>query len=469
MKKSLLLLSIFVVVKAHAQSNWDLQQCIDYAQKHSIQLKQAALQTQINKNNTLQSKAALLPNLNGGVAHTYNFGQTIDRFTNEFADSRVLSQNFFLSSNVTLFGGLAQVNTIKANEYNYKSSVESLKQQENDLSLNVATAFINVVFCDELLKIAKNQFDITKEQLDRTQKLVSAGSLAKSVEYDLKAQLANEEVNVTSADNNYQLAILNLKQLINADSLNTFSISKPQVDVTDNNFLSISINSIYETALKNQHSIISTEYGLLSAEKRLAAARGMVSPNLSLNGSIGTGTSELAKDILGSRITGFNPSGFTNRGDTVFTPRVEFDTRRTTFADQFKNNANRSIGFQLNIPIFNGLQTYTSVKNAKIQVLNAKYTQDIAKQNLYRTIAQAYANAKAALNRYNANKTSLEASEQSFSFAQQKFNVGAINTFEFNQAKTRLSSAQSNLIQAKYDYVFRLKVLDFYQGKSLTL
>ncbi len=465
----MLLLVASFAVQANAQSNWDLQQCIDYAKKHSIQLKQAALQTQINKNNTLQSKAGLLPNLNGGAAHTYNFGQTIDRFTNEFANTRVLSQNFYLSSNVTLFGGLSQVNTIKSNEYNYKSSVETLLQQENDLSLNVATAFINVIYCDELLKISKNQFDISKEQLDRTQKLVNAGSLAKSVEYDIKAQLANEDVNVTNADNNYQLAILTLKQLINADSLNSFNINKPNIDVTETNFLSLSINSIYETALKNQHSIQATEYSLLSAEKRLDAARGQASPNIGLNASIGTGTSELAKDIVGTRFTGFSPVGLTNRGDTVLSPNTELITRKTSFSNQFKNNANRSIGFTINIPIFNGLQTHTSIKNAKIQVLNAKYSQDLAKQNLYKTIAQAYANARAALNRYNANKTSLEASELSFNFAQQKFNVGAINAFEFNQAKNRLANAQGNLIQSKYDYVFKLKVLDFYQGKPLTL
>ncbi|MDI9342517.1 MAG: TolC family protein, partial [Sediminibacterium sp.] len=204
MKKVMLLLALTAVKQVNAQGNWDLQQCIDFAQKHSLQLRQNALQTQISKNNLNQSKAAVLPSVNAGASHVYNFGQTIDRFTNEFANTRVLSQNFYVSANATLFNGLSQYNNIKANEYSYKASTENLLQQQNDLSLNVATAFINVIFTDELLKIAQNQYAITKEQFERTQKLVAAGSLAKSVEYDLKAQLANEDVNVTNADNNYQ-------------------------------------------------------------------------------------------------------------------------------------------------------------------------------------------------------------------------------------------------------------------------
>ncbi|MBK6985399.1 MAG: TolC family protein [Bacteroidetes bacterium] len=137
------------------------------------------------------------------------------------------------------------------------------------------------------------------------------------------------------------------------------------------------------------------------------------------------------------------------------------------FADQFEDNVNKSIGFTLSVPIFNGLQTVTGVKNAKLNALNAKYSQDLTEQNLYKTIAQAYANARAALNTYNANKSSVEANEQSFYYAQQKYNVGAISTFDYNNAKTRLQNAQGNLVQAKYDYVFKLKVLDFYQGKEL--
>ncbi|MGZ3932200.1 MAG: TolC family protein [Bacteroidia bacterium] len=458
---------IIVSCQSFSQTTWDLQQCIDYATKNNLAIRQTEINTEINQNNTLQSKAAALPSLNGGMQHTYNFGQTIDRYTNTFANTQVLSQNFFLSSSLTLWSGLAQYNNIKANEYGYLSSVESVKQQRNDLALNVATNYLNVIYADELAKIAKNQFDITKQQLDRTQILADAGTLAKSAVYDIKAQLANEEVNVINADNNYQLAMLSLRQLMNLDSINNFNIIKPDVEVQSANLMSSSVQNIYETALKNQPSIKSTEYRVMQADKTLAAAKGRISPSLSVTGSVGTGYSGLAKEIAGynvvndtlGTIPGYGPLVIQQQNPTL---------RKTPFSTQFKNNVNKSIGFTLSVPIFNGLQTYTGIKNAKLNALNAQYGRELAEQNLYKTIAQAYANARAALNKYAASKSSVDASEQSFTFAQQKFNVGAISAFDFNNAKTRLVNAQSNLLQAKYDYLFKLKVLDFYQGKPLT-
>jgi len=441
---------------------------VDYAQKNNISLKQSEISARINKNNATQSKAAILPTVNAGAQHTYNFGRTIDRYTNTFANTQVLSQNFYVSSNVVLWSGLAQYHNIKANQYQYLSSAENYLQQKNDLALNVATTYINVIFSDEILQIAKAQYKITQEQLERTQKLADAGTLAKSAVYDLKAQLANEEVNVTSADNNYQIAMLTLKQLLNLDTLNNFNVSRPNVDMMNNELATLSVQNIYETALKNQHSIKSANYNLLAAEKNLAAAKGRVSPTLSATGSLGTGTSELDKNIDAVNIVGVEQAPYvTQSGEAIYTPKTEIVTSKKSFSDQFNDNVNKSIGFTLSIPIFNGLQTVTGIKNAQLNTLNAKYTQDLTEQNLYKTIAQAYANSKAALNKYNATKLSVEASEQSFFYAQQKYNVGAISTFDYNNAKTRLQSAQSNLVQAKYDYVFKLKVLDFYQGKEL--
>jgi outer membrane protein len=466
MKGLFISFSLFLVFVAKAQTPWDLQQCIVYALNHNLTLKQSGLTNQINKNNTDQSKAQILPSLNAGATHNYNFGQTIDRFTNTFANTQVLSQNFYLSSSIVLWSGLSQYNTVKANEYNYLSGVESLKQQQNDLSLNVANAYIGVIFSEEILKISENQYKITQEQLDRTSKLVDAGSVAKSVEFDIKAQLANEEVNVTTADNNYRLSLLTLKQIMNLDSVTNFSIARPQMDVQESQLASNSISLVYETGLKTQPIIKQGEYAILSAEKNLSANRGRVSPSLTFNASLGTGTSGLAKDVkvLGTRDV---PIGFTSNGDVVFAPQAVVETPKTPFADQFKNNSNQTLGFTLNIPLFNGLQTHTAVKNAKLNALNARFAQDINKQNLYKNIAQAYANANAALRKYTATKLSVEAASESFKYAQQKLNVGVISAIDFNTAKNRLFAAESNLLQAKYDYIFKLKVLDYYQGKPL--
>lgn len=468
MKKSILFLLLSCSLIGISQSSWDLQQCITYALNHNISLKQSALNNEVNKNNTNQSKAAVLPNLNAGASHVYNFGQTIDRFTNTFASTQVLSQNFYISSNVVLWSGLSQYNTIKANEYNYLSGVELLKQQQNDLSLNVANAYIGVIFSEEVMKISQNQLEVSQEQLDRTTKLVNAGSLAKSVEYDIKAQLANDLVSVTTAENNYQLSLLSLKQLMNLDSVTNFNIARPDLNVSEAQLLQNNVQYIYESSLKTQPSIKSSEYAILSAERFLKASKGRISPSLSFNASMGTGTSGLAKDILDIQATGRkSPIGFTETGEVVYTPETEYVTRKKSFSDQFKDNVNKSIGFTLNVPLFNGLQTTTSIKNAKIQALNARFSQDLTEQNLYKNIAQAHANAKAALNKYNATKLSVDAATESFKYAQQKFNAGVISSFDFTTAKNRLFAAESNLLQAKYDYVFKLKVLDYYEGKPL--
>ncbi len=468
MKNLIFIFLLLLSLSGTSQSAWDLQTCITYALNHNISLRQSALNNEINKNNTDQSKAGILPSLNAGASHVYNFGQTIDRFTNTFATSRVLSQSFYISSSVVLWSGLSQINNVKSNEYNYLSGVERLKQQQNDLSLNVANAYIGVIFSEEILKISQNQYSVTAEQLDRTSKLVNAGALAKSVEYDIKAQLANEMVNVTVAENNYQISTLSLKQLMNLDSVTNFAIVRPEITLSEAQLLENNVQYIYESSLKTQPSIKSSEYSILSAESYLRSAKGRISPTLTFNASMGTGTSGLAKDILGVTYTGNkNPIGFTDSGQIVYTPETQYITREKSFSNQFKDNVNKSLGFTLNIPLYNGLQTHTAIKNAKINALNARFSQELTEQTLYKNITQAHVNAKAALNKYMASKFSVEAATESFKYAQQKFNAGVISALDFSTSKNRLYAAESNLLQAKYDYVFKLKVLDYYQGKPL--
>ena len=383
----LLLIGLTQIINAQS-STWDLQQCVDYAQKNNISIKQAEISVKINQNNATQSKAAILPTINAGAQHNYNFGQTIDRFTNEFANTQVLSQNFYVSTNVVIWSGLSQYNNIKANQFQYLSSAENYLQQKNDLALNVANSYIGVIFSDEILQISKAQFKITQEQLDRTQKLVDAGTLAKSAVYDLKAQLANEEVNVTNSDNNYQIALLSLKQLLNLDTLNNFNISRPNIDLLSNELSTLSVQNIYETALKNQHSIKSASYNVIAAEKSLNVAKGRLSPTLSATGSLGSGTSGLAKRVVSTNINGVQPIGSTLDGSIiVYQPKFDVVTEKTPFLNQFNDNVNKSVGFTLSVPIFNGLQNVTGIKNAQLNALNAKYTQDLTEQNLYKTIA----------------------------------------------------------------------------------
>jgi outer membrane protein len=464
---------LFLVIAAFfssplgAQKRWTLQECISYALANNIGLKQTALNNEMNHNMIRQSKAGTLPSLNANAAHVYNVGKSIDRFTNTFANSTVLSQNFFLSSSITLWSGLSQHHNIRSNQYTYLSGVEQLKQQEYDLSLGVANAYIAVIFSEELLKISENQFRITEEQLERTDKMVKAGAIARSVAFDIRAQLANDEVNVTEADNNRTISLLNLQQLMNLDSVQDFGILRPDLEVSGNELLNNDIEGVYQGSLKIQPIIRSGEFSIRSAESVLAANRGRISPSLTFNANIGTGTSGLAVEQNTASILSQQPIAVTGRGDIVYVP--VYDTRPLPFSEQFKENVSKSIGFTLTVPLLNGLQTHTSIQNAKLNAFNAKLSQDLQKQNLYKNIAQAMANAKAALNKYHSNILNVQAAGESFKYAQEKFNAGVISAFDFSTSKNRLFAAESNLLQSKYDYIFKLKVLDYYQGKPLDL
>lgn len=466
MKKLLFILPL-LCASALGQSNWNLQQCIDYALKNNLTLKQSEITSEINQISMTQSKASILPSLNAGANHTYNIGRTIDRYTNTFANTTVLSENFYAQAQITLWSGMSQYNNVKKSQYAYLASKENFEQAKNDMALNVASAFLQVVYTNELSNVAQQQVNISKLQLERTQKLAEAGSLAQSNVYDIKAQLANDEYTYTTAQNNYNLAMLSLKQLLYLDSLNSFNIEKPVIDVIASDLAAYNVQDIYQTALKNQHKIKSAEYSMISYEKNLALARGRISPTLALSGTIGTGYSGLAKDIVGSSVS-FVPSGYTSGYDTVYSPVYNFQTKQTPWATQFKNNVNKSVGITLSIPIFNGLSTYSNVQTAKMQALNSKYSYDLARQQLFKTIAQAHADATGALNKYASAKTALDASQQSFTYAEQKFNAGSISAFDYTNSKNRVLKAQADLLNAKYDFIFKIKVLDYYQGKPLT-
>ncbi len=462
--------SIFVFFSAvvFAQSKWTMERCIEHALKNNIGIRQAELNAKVAKNNALQSKAGALPALNAGGAHTYNFGKTIDRFTNTFADQMVLSQNLFLSTNLTLWSGLSQLNSIRQTDLNYRSAVESVNQQKNDLALNVATAFLQVIYADQLKQVQKNQVDISIQQLERTKSLFEAGTVAKGTLYDVEAQLGADRFNFVSAENNYSIALLTLQQLLNLDSVKNFALEIPLLSDPSFDGSQLIVQDIYANALKSQPQIKSAELAWRGAEKGLAASKGLRSPTLTFSAAIGSGFSGLNYNYDYSY--GVVPAGYTSAFDTVYLFDVNPIRKEVkSFSDQFNANINRSIGLQLNVPIFNGLRTHVSVENSKLNVFSQKLNFDLAKQQLWKNIAQAHANAIAAQEKLKSARQAIEAAELSYRFSESKFNAGAISSFEFSTARGRMLKAQSDLLNARFDLIFRIKVLDFYQGKPLTL
>lgn len=454
--------------KLYLSQPWDLQECIAYAQVHNISVQQQQLNVKFAQANLLQSKGNFLPDVNGFASHTYNNGRTIDPFTNTFATSTVLSENFGIRSSYTLFAGMQNVNTYKQNQFALEANQYQVQQTQYDIGMNVASAYLNVLYTQEALELANQQSELTQGQVDRMQKLVEAGAQAKGSLLELQSQLANEDVNVVSAQNAVTMAYLNLTQLMNLDSATGFSIVKPSLAVPNESILSSTPDQIYAMAVTTLPAIKKAQMDFASANKGVAIAYGSVSPSLVLSGSIGTGYSGASKTLASSTYAGLDTFAITTAGDYVVTPNYDNTYNTTAFGDQVNNNVNKSVGVTLNIPIYNRFQISTAITKAKIQRENAQLGIDLAEQQLHKNISQAHADAHAAFLKFTASQKAVDAAKEAFKYTEDKFNLGAMNSIDYNNSKNNLAKAESNLVQSKYDYIFRMKVLDYYMGKPLT-
>lgn len=469
-----LLISFFVFstlkIRAQEIGTMSLEECINYALEHNINIKKQYLNINYQEELLNQSKLGILPNFNGYASHGYNWGQRVDPFTNEFATDRVRSNNIYLQSDLNLFSGMQQLNTIKRNKFDLMKAQFDADYYKDDISITVATEYLQTLYYIEFVAIAQNQLDITNQQVDRTSKLVEAGTLAKGDLLTIEAQQASEELSMVTAENNLALSYLNLSQLLELPTTEGFEIEKPELGLINQPEM-FTPDKIYATALAERPEIKSSEMNVESAIADLKIARGSLYPSLYLGGSIGSGYS--GANVIGSDEFTYLPQiGVTQGGEAVYpTQPIEgFGSYNPKgFGDQLSDNLNQTMNLSLNIPIFNGWRTRTNVAQAKIGIENANLDLELQKNNLYKTIQQAYNDAVAAFNKHKAADKKVKATSESFKYAEQKFNVGLINSVEYNDAKKEYNNALSELLQAKYDYVFRTTVIDFYLGKPLTL
>lgn len=455
------------------QNSWTLESCINYALENNIQIKTQELNTDMNENQLQQSKFSLIPGLNAGANENLTFGRSVDPYTNEFSTDQVSSTNFQVSSSVTLFSGLQQYNSIKKAEIDTKASYLLLEQTKNNIKLAIASAYLNVLYAMDLLDVAIQQREITEQQLERTTKLVISGSLPEQNRYELEAQLANEDLNIVNYENQLDLAKLNLIQLLELENPDGFDIVRPDIDDIDTESTLMSIDLIYFESVQRMPQIEYSELNYLSSEKNLAIAKGAYYPRLTMSASYGTGYSSARKEIdqmipSDAYLTGF---AMDNLGTILDVYQYSYDYTYVNrpFSDQIKDNASTAISFNLNIPVFNGLQSKTNVENSKIYVEQSKLQVDQAKKDLYKEIQQAHADAIFALKQYTATEKTLEAMELSFNYTQKRYDQGLLNTTDYNVAKNNLAKTETDLIRAKYEYIFKLKILDFYRGITIRL
>lgn len=470
----LLLLILLFTIRVNAQDvkEWSLEACINYALDNNISIKQQDLNIDYQQELLLQSKLGILPNINGYVSHGYNWGQRVDPFTNEFATDRVRSNNLYLQGDLNIFNGLQQVNKIKRDLLNLQAAQYDADYYRDEISIRVAMEYLQTLYHLEFVEMAKNQLDITNQQVARTKKLVEAGTLAKGDLLIIEAQQASEEFSVVEAENNLALSYLNLTQLLELDTPEGFAIEKPVLGLIDQMEV-YKPEQIYKVALGFRPEIKSAELKVESSERELGIARSTFYPSLSLNGSLGSGYS--GANVIGTgEITVPTETGYwidpqQNHVPVFsnFTGYQSYDPK--SWGDQFNDNLNESVALNLRIPIFNGWTARSSVAQAKIGIANADLELQRQKQDLYKIIQQAYNDAIAAGNKHKAASKKVNATEESFKYAEQKFDVGLINSVSYNDTKKELNNALSEQIQAKYDFVFRNTVLNFYMGKPISL
>jgi outer membrane protein len=453
------------------QKIWTLEDCINYALENNLDINKQLLTVESNKDALLQSGLNMLPNLNANGTNVWNYGQTVDQYTNTFATTSIRSNNFYIASNVTLFGGLQKLNTYKENKINLLASKYDLDVIKNSISLTVAGFYLDILFNLELLDVAEEQLRITTQQSERMEKLVEAGSSARGDLLNIQAQKATEQLNVVDAQNRLYISNLSLQQLIDLPVTPDFRVEKPLLKAVQAPKDKITADIIFEHAKKTRPEIKSAELRVESAQKRLAVARGYIQPNLSLSGSWGTGYSGAEQNDLSTPpVITYDSVGFTqNTLEPVIVANYQYAKKTKSFTDQLRDNSNQSVGFYLSIPIFNGWSGRTAINQAKIQKSQAELDLGIKTRDLRKIIEQAYADAVSALQKYTASEQKVEAQTEAFKYAQQKFDVGVMTSFDYNNTKKDLTLAQSQLLQAKFDFIFKTTILDFYMGNPIRI
>ena len=422
---------------AQAQERWSLRRCIDYAIAHNIDVRQSANAAEQSAIEANTAKWARLPNLSGSANQSWNWGRTQtavpDENTGDYSTVYVNTSsngtNFSLGTSIPIFTGLQLPNEYSLAKLNLKAAVADLEKVKEDISINIASAYLQVLFNQELHEVAQGQLALSQEQCTRIERLAEVGKASAAEVADARSRVAQDQTSVVQTRNDYRLSLLDLSQLIELESPEGFMLEAPQAE-PDIAPLTTP-DDIYQTALVCKPVIQAAQYRLEGSKHNIRIAQSGYYPQLNLTGSLGTSY---------------------------------YSTINRTFSQQMSDNFNKYVGISLSVPLFNRLATRNRVRTARLQRDNYALQLDNAKKTLYKEIQQAWYNASAAEAKYTSSHAAMLASTESFRLTAKKFENGQANAVEYNEAKQNLMKAQSDELQAKYEYLFRTKILDFYRG-----
>jgi len=454
-----------------AQDLWTLEESIHRARTGSIDALQSLLGQDYAAINLESAQHRRYPNLNFNTNVNWNFGRTIDPTTNEFNTSTFFSNNLSLGSGMALYRGGRIKNSITQSEYLLKASEMDHEQLINDLALTVANNYLNALFALENEKIARNQLGISNQQLAQIQKLVKAGSLPANEVLQIEAQIARDEQSIIGSSNTYELSILQLKQLLNLNPSDEITIENPgEINLSTDPFI-LTFEEVYASALQHRQDVLADELRLQSSEMAIKVAEGALMPSLDAFGNLGTNYSNLGFSILGSETLDIPVDSKLPDGTPfplLFTQERTL-SEKANYSTQLEDNLSYGFGVQLSVPIYNNFQVKHSIQRAELDFENSKLATQRTKENLKIQVQSALADSRSAKLQFEASEVAYNAQKAAFDNTEKKYRLGATNTFEYSNAKNQLDAAQLNTLIAKYDYIFKTVVLDFYMGKPIKL
>ncbi len=483
MRQLILLITTLICLsqKADAQEKWNLKTCVEYAMANNISVKLSDIQARLAAITYKQSKSSQYPGLTFGTNSAFNSGNNQDPTTFSRVTENYLSAGLQLQSSVDIFNFYSKRNTIAANDWEYQAAKANVAKMKNDIALSTANAYLQVLLAKEQQNITAVQLQQTNTQLDNTRKLVNAGSLPELNLTQLEAQLALDSGNYISARGNAVQSLLGLKSFMNLDAASDFDIEIPPVELIPvDPIAELQPEIVYQLALKNQPQQQGNEYRLRAAQKNSAAAKASMYPTISAFGSLASNYLAFSKrPVYDKLVTGYSSTGLIADagGGVVYDVQSPVFTngdilgyiKPGTFVSQLQDNFRKAVGISISVPIFNGSNLRSNFERSKLNISTAQLQKQQDAQQLKQDVFQAYNAALIALEKFNASKKSVEANEKSYDFAGKRFNIGALSTLD-------LITTQNNLLRAKleysinrFDYVFKMKVLEFYKGEGLKL
>ena len=473
--KILCLLLVSGLYAQESPKQYTLQECVDIALEKNLRVKRSLYGIESSKINLLQAKMAFLPSLNAASSYGQNYGRALNPVTNLFTNRDANMINLQASSSVTLFNGLRIQNTFRQNSSEYDASNQDFIKAKNDVIINVVTLYTNVIFNKELFGNTKYQLSSSQQQLERIKRQVAAGALPKSNELNQEAQVATNEVNLINQENALNLSLLQLKQALQLPGSTQLDVVIPDLQ-TEDLILEQTPEEVYDIALQTMPEIKSALLRVQSAQLALKASKGNLYPRLSLNANATSNYSSVS-DVARYQQDGFldqtQQIGYVQSANTPVLTNIQVPVLSQISGnygqrDQLQDNLFKSLSLQLNIPVFNGLQSRAAVQRAAVSTELALITKQETENTLRQTIESAYNDAFSAAKTYTASLKQVNAREEAYRMNKQRFDLGSLSYVEYQISENDLFQAKSDLTRAKYNFIFKKKVLDFYQGKTIS-